>query len=41
MKFCERFHMTPFEYRALPQGLIKTWLQMSRIEAGKEKATEE
>lgn len=32
MKFCQKFHMTPFEYRALPLELVKSWIQMSKIE---------
>lgn len=38
MKFCERFGLTPYEYRALPSELVKTWSQMAAIEDGVNKA---
>lgn len=33
MKFCEKFHLTPFEYGQLPSNLVSLWSQMSSIES--------
>lgn len=40
MKFCERFHLTPFEYLALPASLVELWSSMAEVEAGIEKANQ-
>ena len=40
MKMCERFRMSPFEFRKLPQRFVKTWLQMMAVEQGVAKTKE-
>ncbi len=37
MTFCERFHLTPFEYYALPKGLVEKWTMMANIKDSVEK----
>lgn len=38
MMFCERFHLTPFEYNNLPKKLIEEWVMMANIKDQSEKA---
>jgi hypothetical protein len=39
MVFCERFHMTPFEFRRLPYQLITLWSAMAKVADAAQKTT--